>query len=951
MHHFYDIRLLLVWLLCVGSAVPLSSQQERFVKIYTDSVSLTGVGITETATGFELEQEPVFYQAPYHFQNMLVGPQGDRIAAQVTTIPGDPEFDPVFELADGTYARSAHNSHRLQRFAADGTLIWDTTYVVPDYPIIANSVWNPTKMISMASNGDLLVGFRASAVGDYCVARINANKEIVWVNKFWNYGPFTGNISASNRYFHFLPLSDGSFLLTLNTSSGSIFSVFKISAAGETLWQKAFQMPPLLVKATSDGGVWVSTREVGEGRLVRYGPDGTILFSQTINQMVILPPPYFGAATAMIEMPDSTVVMAGHYSDFHDVFFMRMDLQGNLLWFWKGVLFANATLRIRAGVATADGGFAWTGDYNGNETILIKTDSIGRVTTNYVAGHVRWDQNVDCLPDSAENPIANWIIQLKKQSNIVTYAITNADGYYEMPITDIGNYSVTALPPSFIWDACTDVLPFSVPQDTGNLTVVKDFAAQNGFDCPIMSVNLGIPFLRRCFNSYVTLRCCNDGVMDAQNALLEVLLPPYLALQSASYPYTLSGDTLRIQFDTFEALTCKQVSLVVIPDCDSTEIGEAMCITARMFPDSICAPIPGWSGALIEVSAACEQDSVHFQIQNVGDTQSQLLDYIVIDDHVMSLMGTFTLPPDGVKNVVLPATGGTMRIQAEQEPNAPGTAMPSVAIEGCGVDSSGNSSLGFVIQWPNENGAPFSDTKCAEVRSSFDPNDKSAVPKGVTDQHFIQPNTPIDYMIRFQNTGNDTAFTVVIKDVIIPWLNILSIRPGASSHPYTMSFEGLYTVVFTFSNILLPDSTTNFDASMGFVQFQIQQKENIENFTIPNEASIFFDYNLPVLTNSTFHTVRTQIIAPLVVPVKTVVRSTIPDLELWPNPAQSSIWVKSPYPNGFVVVTDVLGREVRRQQAETTLTTIARNQLPAGVYWVQWTGDQGMSQMEKVVWK
>lgn len=82
-----------------------------------------------------------------------------------------------------------------------------------------------------------------------------------------------------------------------------------------------------------------------------------------------------------------------------------------------------------------------------------------------------------------------------------------------------------------------------------------------------------------------------------------------------------------------------------------------------------------------------------------------------------------------------------------------------------------------------------------------------------------------------------------------------------------------------------------------------------------------------------------------------MVRSTIPDLELWPNPAQSSIWVKSPYPNGFVVVTDVLGREVRRQQAETTLTTIARNQLPAGVYWVQWTGDQGMSQMEKVVWK
>jgi hypothetical protein len=168
-------------------------------------------------------------------------------------------------------------------------------------------------------------------------------------------------------------------------------------------------------------------------------------------------------------------------------------------------------------------------------------------------------------------------------------------------------------------------------------------------------------------------------------------------------------------------------------------------------------------------------------------------------------------------------------------------------------------------------------------------------------------------MIRFQNTGNDTAFTVIIKDVIIPWLDIMSIRPGPSSHPYTMSFEGLYTVVFTFSNILLPDSTTNRDGSMGFVQFQIQQKPDKEGFTIPNQASIYFDYNFPILTNTTYHKIKAQITPPLVIPVRDVVSAQMARLQIWPNPATALVWVKTPIQNGVISVTDVLGREVLRQ--------------------------------------
>lgn len=59
-------------------------------------------------------------------------------------------------------------------------------------------------------------------------------------------------------------------------------------------------------------------------------------------------------------------------------------------------------------------------------------------------------------------------------------------------------------------------------------------------------------------------------------------------------------------------------------------------------------------------------------------------------------------------------------------------------------------------------------------------------------------------MIRFQNTGNDTAFLVVIRDQLPPELDPAGVRPGAASHPYRFEMVGKDQLSFTFSNILLP---------------------------------------------------------------------------------------------------------------------------------------------------
>jgi uncharacterized repeat protein (TIGR01451 family) len=72
------------------------------------------------------------------------------------------------------------------------------------------------------------------------------------------------------------------------------------------------------------------------------------------------------------------------------------------------------------------------------------------------------------------------------------------------------------------------------------------------------------------------------------------------------------------------------------------------------------------------------------------------------------------------------------------------------------------------------------------VIGSFDPNDKRGFPLGWQDQHLLERNQDIEYMIRFQNTGNDTAFLVVVRDTLpVATLDPGTLRPISASHDYT----------------------------------------------------------------------------------------------------------------------------------------------------------------------
>jgi uncharacterized repeat protein (TIGR01451 family) len=141
-------------------------------------------------------------------------------------------------------------------------------------------------------------------------------------------------------------------------------------------------------------------------------------------------------------------------------------------------------------------------------------------------------------------------------------------------------------------------------------------------------------------------------------------------------------------------------------------------------------------------------------------------------------------------------------------------------------------------------------TESQEVRGSYDPNEKHVTPEG-----YIQITDMLTYKIDFQNVGTDTAFNIVIRDTLDENLDISTLSSGASSHTYQFGIAGR-ELIWTFSNINLPDSFVNEPASNGFVTFTIAPLSDItEGSTIVNQAAIYFDYNLPVLTNTVVNTI------------------------------------------------------------------------------------------------
>ncbi|MEL7160765.1 MAG: T9SS type A sorting domain-containing protein, partial [Bacteroidota bacterium] len=140
------------------------------------------------------------------------------------------------------------------------------------------------------------------------------------------------------------------------------------------------------------------------------------------------------------------------------------------------------------------------------------------------------------------------------------------------------------------------------------------------------------------------------------------------------------------------------------------------------------------------------------------------------------------------------------------------------------------------------------------LRCAIDPNDKLVYPAR-TENNYTQIDEALTYTIRFQNTGNDTAFNVRLEDQLSPDLDLQTFKPLAASHPHRIELtdDGLLRVFF--DNILLPDSNVNYQASNGFFSFAIAIDSTALDRELANTAGIYFDFNAPVITNTVINSI------------------------------------------------------------------------------------------------
>ncbi|GAA4333263.1 T9SS type A sorting domain-containing protein [Flaviaesturariibacter amylovorans] len=239
------------------------------------------------------------------------------------------------------------------------------------------------------------------------------------------------------------------------------------------------------------------------------------------------------------------------------------------------------------------------------------------------------------------------------------------------------------------------------------------------------------------------------------------------------------------------------------------------------------------------------------------------------------------------------------------------------------------------------------DSLLLEVRAAFDPNDKQVFPAHNVLIDSIQAGQgSYQYVIRFQNTGNDTAYDVHLADTLAAALDYSSLKLLAWSHPVQLEWKAPNVLHFWFRDIYLPDSTTSEPNSHGFVRFSIRPKASLGlSDTIRNRASIYFDYNGAVLTNYTASTFRSNV-------VTAIPRLQVAAYELraFPNPAAHELRYRISGLTGrerlSLRVVNGSGQTIRTealQGAGTLSGTLSLDTLPGGLYYLQVIGARGNS--------
>lgn len=555
-----------------------------------------------------------------------------------------------------------------------------------------------------------------------------------------------------------------------------------------------------------------------------------------------------------------------------------------------------------------------------NENCIINSNNFR------IEGYVFDDSNKNCVEDLNETGISNRVIEVTPGPY---YGTANQDGFYSIAVPK-GVYSVKYIPNNIYETTCINNIS----------TVVDsieriDFLVKN-LGCANLNLNIGIPFLRRCFDNTYNVQYCNTGSKTAYNAYIELTLDRFLTLKNATVPYSALGNNkYKVMVGNLQPNQCGNFTLNAYLNCDSTIIGQTHCIEGHIYPDSLCSNfITNWSGVKINTTAGCNGNEVILSIEN-GGIEDMIHDqkYIIIEDQVIFRQGNFKLNSKEKIDIKIPANGKMYRIEAQQDTTYPLLpSRPCSWVEACGKNAQGGFNTGFAPLFGNNGQAPYMAIDCKQSIGSYDPNTKQVYPLGTGTSHYINQNEDADYIIHFQNEGTDTAFTVVLKDTLSQYLDPTTLKMGASSHPYQWNLSGNGILTVTFDKINLLTKTQSDSLSQGYVKFNINQRKNVPiGSLITNQAGIYFDYNTVIMTNKVFHTVNIDF---LKLSIHQLINNAT--VKVYPNPTNDRCTIEisgiEAQESLNLQIFNLSGQQVINTQSIGNQIIFHKNELPTGVY-------------------
>lgn len=216
------------------------------------------------------------------------------------------------------------------------------------------------------------------------------------------------------------------------------------------------------------------------------------------------------------------------------------------------------------------------------------------------------------------------------------------------------------------------------------------------------------------------------------------------------------------------------------------------------------------------------------------------------------------------------------------------------------------------------------------VVNSRDPNDKTCLQGDIITPDMV--GEFLDYVIRFENVGTAEALQVVIEDVIdTSVFDIQTLQVTNASHVYTMNVGQDNKVVFSFDDINLPFDDANND---GYIAFKIKTKSTLKlGDKLKNKANIYFDFNLPIITNLAVTTVQEPPLSATKFDISN--NSNV----FYPNPAKNTITFTEPVQS--VSVYDMTGKLIAVFLANDTVVNVSK--LSKGFYVLNVTTPKGVS--------